>query len=214
MIKRGFVSLIVLSLTVISCATVDNSEWGPIDDHSRAKISLNLEGKALNRESASTIKSRIAWGESGVWKNRYVDNEIQAWIYVYKLSDKVFTNESSVELESTIRNISGDGYIAFDEKDQIKTKYGPVNYQYYSVSGLNCFFIESFWADSYVAYFDTVRNASSGEHIIGNNLIRAFYCENDQSRLQLEDIEDFLRGIHVRDIYWPDGIFTENKGLL
>ncbi len=60
---------------------------------------------------------------------------------------------------------------------------------------------------------DSLRNANLGEFIIGNALLRAYFCEEQEDELELSDLEWFLEGVNVQNVYWPDERF-KNIGNL
>ena len=209
MIIRTITFLLIISFTLISCKSPEYFDWRPIKDLAQENISLRIEGKSLKRINAENMRSKDAWSEEGHWKNNSPGDKIAAWVFVYSLIKQVYTNRSRSDLEKRVRDISGDGYVSFEEQDQFNTRLGLVEVQYYTTSGLNCFFVEYFWGGSHLNNYAGVRQQRVGEHIVGNNILQGFYCAEQSIELGFEDIKNFLVGIEVKGAYWPENSFED-----
>ena len=210
---KEILNLVVISLALLSCTTTRNEEWREIEDHSQAKITLQLENVALNRTGANALADSEAWLESGWWESQNDSEKIQVWISVYALFDKIFSSDYIQTLEESVRELSGDGYLILGNSDQIVTNTGLVRIQYYNVSGLACFYVENYWLNGDTLKHDRIRYSGTNVTIAGNSLLQAYYCQNGRDSMAFEDAVKFLHGISVKDVYWPEERFTSVEEL-
>ncbi len=201
-VKETFCT-IALTLLVTSCATTGNQEWRVVEDYDQTNISVLMIDNPLIRTSAEARDFTSGWVERSDWTGSEEGSALQVRILVYALSNTVFSNKSKTNIEKTIRTVSGDGYLELAEKDKIPTRTGVVDYQFYTVSGLACFFVENYWFDRRTLMYDGVTNGDLDEYVIGNALLQAYYCDENKKSLGLADLEVFLEGIYVKNVYWP-----------
>ncbi len=211
--RIGVVSIVGISIFLISCAVNPPEEWHDIIEDKEPNIQLRLEGVTLNRTKARGYKNSLRWSEIGVWRDSSNTGQIRAFISVLALFHRVFVSTHRTPLHESIQELSGSGYVTLKERGSYKTLTGIVDYQFYNVSGLMCFYVENFWSDPSMRGVDSLRNAKLGEYIIGNALLRAYFCEEQEDELELSDLEWFLEGVNVQNVYWPDERF-KNIGNL
>lgn len=205
---KGFLVSTMLVLLLAGCATKRNTNWQTIEDPSKSKIYLTMPSLALNKTNTRFRGFGDSWLETGYWESGSKDLKIDIWINVYALyNNTVFSSGHYRDLGELVGELTGDGYLVLGKRDSYKTKTGIVDIQYYTISGLACFFVENYWLDGDTWSSDPLKSAGS-EHIIGNSRLRANYCDENREILRLEDVENFLDGIYVKNVFWPNDRFT------
>ena len=196
--------LFIASLALSACSTTH--DWKEYEDYNQANISVDLPGTNLIRTAAQIKRFHSGWVESGDWQDHESDPKIHVYAMVLSTSDSVFTDSHIDPLSESIRALSGDGYVVLGDEGQFKTRTGDVRYQFYELSGLTCVLIENFWADPTIAKYDGVAGDVAAR-IIGNALLRTYYCNEDFETMTLADVDWFLGSLKVRDVYWPEKRF-------
>lgn len=196
-----------LLIFLLSCATNYDTDWREMTEQDTPVISLDLPGE-LERLESRTINTRAVRSETGRWRYRDNGRTSRIWLQLVVLGDRtIYSNDSIEDLEVSVRELSGDGYVVVEGRDEWETRLGPVNILYYTVSGMPCLFVELFWANKASLQNVVIRGGRYDQKIIGTRRIRGYSCHDEARRMQFADAEALMRAIRLERVYWPDDRF-------
>ena len=210
--KNQSLTILLACLLLSACVTnVTRDLWAlqPVTDTSKLNISYKSWNSDIRRTVSKFNQTREGWVEEGMWKKEEGEADVTVWIFVASLFTRVFTTEGIVDLRRMVNQYSGNGYVELGEQGVIKSGTGPVDYIFYRNSGQACVFVRAYWSDPELEG-DKDLLPDAHDWMAGTSFIYTYYCRSEGGDLSLSQMNAFLDGIDLRNVYWPDDKFVNS----
>ncbi len=208
MFVKGIPHLIVISSLLTACANPNIDRWVELDSNSKPNIEFSTDSYNLRKVVSKRYQLSEGWHEVGEWENGDDSKVVKIRIYSAVFHRSVVMESSVETTEEVVYDISNDAYVEFGDSGRIKTRQGFWEYQAFSLSGIPCFLMQSYWSNQSFGGIDVVRNADPNDRIVGNHILQAYICDAEATSMDEDFLLNFLYGIQLKNAYWPEDRFV------
>lgn len=209
MTKKAILILFITSFALASCVQKGMNELMPLDDQSQAHIFFNSANYSLKKTKTEVSQSKEGWAERAAWRSEQGKPFVSVDIAAHVTYDKVFMRSHVPPIEKRVQKVTGNASVSLGSHGKVITENGFYEYQAFSLNGIQCSYIQSYWGDQSLGGIDFVRGAEESDTIVGNHMLQASFCDQQKKEIAAQEVKEFLLGIDLTGAYWPINRFEE-----
>ena len=191
------------------CATINvaTKEALAAENQSQPHITFNSSSYTLEKTKTDVKSDRDGWTETAEWQSTQDEAYVFVNIFAHVSYNKVIMNYHVRPPEKRVHDITGSDGLVLGAKSRVAIEKGFYEYQIYSLNGVQCAYIQSYWGDKNFGGVDMVRGAKASDTIVGNHMLQAVFCDQHKKDMSIKDVTEVLSNIDLRDAYWPPNWF-------
>ena len=177
------------------------------DDRNTPHIVFSFPGNSLENIATDTKSDREGWTETAKWRSKQGEPYAYINIFAHVSYRKVLMNSHVRPPGKRVGDIAGSYNVVLGATDRVSFKNGFYEYQLYSLNGVQCAYIQSYWGDKSFGGIDIVRGADAADTIVGNHMLQANSCDQNKQEMSSKNVTEILSSIDLRDAYWSKSWF-------
>ena len=165
-------------------------------DYSLKKVNVDVKGDSEG------------WRETAEWRSAQGESIVFVNIFAFVSYNKVIMSSHVQPPEQRVYDISGSNSVVLGAKSKVDTDKGFYEYQLYSLNGVQCAYIQSYWGDQSLGGIDFVIGAKKSDTIVGNHILQVNFCDQHKQEMRSKDVTEILSSTDLRDAHWSTSWFV------
>jgi len=201
--------VLIGTVVVFISATIDVATKNVLaaENRSQPHISFSSPSYSIEKTKADVKGDREGWRETAEWRSTQGEAFVFVNIFAHVSYNKVIMRSHVRSAEKRVYDISGGATVSLGSQGKALIENGFYDYQIYSLNGVQCVYIQSYWGDKSFGGIDIVRGAKKSDTIVGNHMLQVNFCDQHKQEMRSKDVTEILSNIDLRDAHWSSSWF-------
>jgi hypothetical protein len=186
---------------------VVNKQALAAENQSQPYITFSFPSYSLEKTKTDVKSDREGWAETAEWRSAQGESVVFVSVYARVSYNRVFMRSYVQPLEKRIYDTTGSNAVVLGAESRVNIEKGFYEYQLYSLNGIQCAYLQSYWGDKSFGGIDVVRGAEKSDTIVGNHMLQVNFCDQHKQEMRSKDVTEVLSNIDLRDAYWSQNWF-------